>query len=108
MEWGEAIRLLGILRADPSSMTAASFEGWDYPITQETIVLADLFDLEHLVNSNPKRPRPKPHSIRPFKVAAMQKMGNVGDRTPQEVRAILEDARRGRVAAGREVALGAR
>lgn len=95
MEWGEAIRLLSILRADPSSMTAASFEGWDYPITQETIVLADIFDLEHLVNSDPKRPRPKPHSIRPFKMVDQKKYGNTAGRSDAEVRAILGRAKDG-------------
>lgn len=91
MEWGEAVRLLGILRADPSSMTAASFEGWDYPISQETIVLADIFDLEHLVNSDRRKSRPKPHSIRPFKVQTgdVERIGNPGDRTREEIVAYL-------------------
>jgi hypothetical protein len=97
MEWGEAVRLLRILRSDPSSMTAAAMEGWDYPISQETIVLADIFDLEHYINADPKKGRPKPHQIRPFKIdtGSKEKYGNVGDRTPEQVRALLAQAKGG-------------
>jgi len=101
MEWGEAIRQVGILRSDPSSMTAAAMEGWAYPISQETLVLADLFDLTHLVNASPKGPKPKPHAIRPFKAAKSEKtFGDAGGRTPAEVREVLARARRGEIGAG--------
>lgn len=78
-------------------MTAASVQGWDYPISQETIVLADIFDLEHYINADPKKPRPKPHAIRPFKTdnRATEAFGKTGGRTPEQVRAILEQARLG-------------
>lgn len=75
-------------------MLAASIEGWDHAISREALVLMDLFDLEHTVNS--KKP-PKPHPGRPWKEKrAQQRMGNVAGRTPDEVRALLAAAREGR------------
>lgn len=78
-------------------MTAASVQGWDYPISQETIVLADIFDLEHYINADPKKGRPKPHAIRPYKTdtSSKQKYGDVGDRTPDQVRALLASIKAG-------------
>lgn len=92
----EAGRLAMILAGDPSSMVAAALQDWDYPISQETIVLADIFDLEHMVNSSSRGPKPKPHSIRPFKTGeTQQRYGDTGGRTSEEVRALLESARNG-------------
>lgn len=71
--------------------------GWDYPISREALLLADLFDLEHFVNSDPKKRRPRPHAMRPFKVGVeRQRMGNTGGRTPAQVISILDRARAGR------------
>lgn len=65
MDWAEAVDLCLILRADPSSMLAAAMEGWEHPISREALVLMDLFDLEHAVNSGKRKP--KPHPGRPFR-----------------------------------------
>lgn len=93
MPWDEAVRLGAILRADPSSMLAAALEGWDHPISREALVLMDLFDLEHTVNT--KKP-PKPHPGRPWKdQGKKQRMGNVGRRTPEQVRELLTFDRTG-------------
>lgn len=79
--------MLKILRADPSSAFAAALEGWEHPISREALVLMDLFDLEHAVNS---KTRPKPHGMRPMKAKATgERIGNNGGRSRAEVVAIL-------------------
>lgn len=87
--WGEAIRLVGILRADPSSALAAAMEGWDHPISREALVLMDLFDLDMAVNAGKKKPQP--HPGRPWKSTdrTMQRHGNAGGRSRAEVAQIL-------------------
>ena len=85
--WGEAVRLIRTLRADPSSGLAASFEGWDHPISREALILMDLFDLEMAVNAGKKRPQPYP---RPWKQKRdVQRFGNTAGRSRAEVVAIL-------------------
>lgn len=86
MHWGEAVRLTGILRADPSSMLAASMEGWAYPVSREAIALARLYDLEYAKTGAKKRePYPMPWSEQGQKVSR----GDAAGRTPDEVKAIL-------------------
>lgn len=64
MTWGEAVRLVRVLRSDPSSALSAAVEGWDYGMTRESLLLLDLFDLEH-AKAGVKNP--KPHWMRPGK-----------------------------------------
>lgn len=85
-----------MLRADPTSATAAALEGWDHPISREALILMDLFDLEHRVNSTRK---PKPHPMRPWKAKTVQRMGRTGGRSRDQIDAILAAARRGELAA---------
>jgi hypothetical protein len=92
----EAARLAEILLHDPSSETAAAVQGWDYPISREALVNLDLFDLTLLANSDPKKPKPKPHGMRPFKAAKTEtQYGNAGGRSREQVEAILAAARDG-------------
>lgn len=78
--------------------------GWDYPISQEALVLADIFDLDVKVHSDPKRPAAKPHPIRPFETRTdRRKYGNTAGRTRAEVISILERARRGELSEGRSI-----
>lgn len=49
MTWGEAWRVYTVLRADPSSAIAAAEEGWPYPVSRESVVLMDLYDLTHQI-----------------------------------------------------------
>ena len=94
MPWGEAVRLVSLLVRDPSSWTGAALAGWDRPFSHEAILLADLFDLEHGVNS--RRP-PKPHPIRPWETSGrtQRRMGDAAGRTRTEIEAILRRARQG-------------
>lgn len=86
MEWGEAFRLIQILRADPSSMIAAAAEGWEYPMPREAAILADLYDLEH-AKAGAKNRVPYP---RPWKQKGdVRKFGSTGGRTRAEVVEIL-------------------
>jgi hypothetical protein len=87
MPWDEAIGHIRTLQADPSSAIFAAVAGWDYPMSREALLLADIFDLDHIVNSDPKKGRPKPHSMRPVKTDTrqVQKVGNPGSRTRAEV-----------------------
>ena len=86
MSWGEAVRLVSILRADPSSMLAAAMEGWAYPFSRTEALLADLYDLEY-AKAGVKRPKPYP---RPYKaVKQSTRRGDVAGRTNAEVIDIL-------------------
>lgn len=81
MSWGETLRLTKILRSDPASAVAAAIEGWTHATSREALVLMDLFDLEHRVNS--KRP-PAPHPGRPGARTNRRtgsRIGNPGKRT---------------------------
>ena len=59
MSFGEAIRLVSVLSADPSSQVCASVAGWSHPVTRTDLTLRDLFDLQHATKSKRK---PKPYS----------------------------------------------
>lgn len=93
--WGEAWRLYEILANDPSSAVGAASWGNKYRFSREAMILADLFDLTHLVNAPSKGPKPKPYP-RPFEFddPDQNRIGKT-DRSPEEVRALL--ARRGPV-----------
>lgn len=65
MPWGEAWRLTHVLLSDPSSHAAAAVAGWDFPVSREWLVLADVADILTAANSRKGRkpkpyPRPKP------------------------------------------------
>lgn len=62
------------------------------------MLLADLHDLTAQIATDPKkRSRLKPHPLRPWKAEKVQKFGDPGDRTPDEVRAILAAAAAGQL-----------
>jgi hypothetical protein len=61
MPYGEAVRLVGVLAADPSSHLAAALNEWTVPRSPEWLVLADLFDA--FVRANYKKAQRYP---RPF------------------------------------------
>lgn len=67
VEWPEAIALTKELCRDSSSHTCASLGEWDYPISRESLILADLADLFIQANSDRKKGNPKPYP-RPFEV----------------------------------------
>ena len=82
----ELARLVAILRNDPSSMIAASIEGWNYPMSREAAIFADLYDLQYAKTGAKKRiqyPRPWKRDKN------TQRYGNTGGRTRAEVIAIL-------------------
>lgn len=61
MDWGEAWRLTRVLMTDPSSRVMVALAGWDFPLSREGAVLADLYDLTLRVNSKkPPFPYPRP------------------------------------------------
>lgn len=91
MSWGEAIRLIRLLRKDTTSQFAAALEGWEFPIDRGTLATLDLFDLTVLANSDRKKGKPTPHPMRPYKTDTRdrQRIGNPGNRTRAEVVEIL-------------------
>lgn len=97
MTWGEALRLIKVLRADTTSQFAAAMEGWDFPASRELLATLDLFDLTVMANSDSKKGKPEPHSGRPFKVdgRTRSKKGSVDGWTRDEVEAILHRHARG-------------
>lgn len=90
MTWGEALRLVKILRADPSSMVAAALEGWSHPISREALILMDLFDLDMRVAVG-KKGKIQLHPGRPWgpDSKTTKRHGDVGGRSRAEVVAIL-------------------
>ena len=93
MTFGEALRLVKLLRADTTSQIAAACEGWDFPTTREHLAILDLFDITMLVNSDTKKGRPKPHNGRPKEIESrdVKRYGNTGGRTREQVVKILND-----------------
>ncbi len=88
MTWGEAVRLVRILRSDPGSHIAAAIEGWDYPFPREQAAAADLWDLEY-AKTGPKTPAKYP---RPWPEPAQKKRrGNAAGRTPEQAKAMLRE-----------------
>jgi hypothetical protein len=84
--WGEAIRLVRILRSDPSSQLAASLEGWDYPLDRAGWMLADLID----VQGSSKAGKKWKSYQRPAKAKdKTQRWGDAGGRTRAQVVQIL-------------------
>lgn len=92
MSSAEAIRLVRILLADPSSMLTAATQGWEYPISRAEVVALDTFDLLLAVNST-RKGRPEPHPLRPWKQdkKLRQRHGDAAGRSLEQVRAILND-----------------
>jgi hypothetical protein len=62
MSYGEAVRLVGIVSADPSSHLAAALNDWKGPRSPEWLLLADLFDT--FARANYQRPSPYPRPYR--------------------------------------------
>lgn len=85
--WSEALGLVKILRADPSSMLAAAVEGWEYPLARTDAVLMDLYDATRWAAGD-KKWKGYP---RPFKASdkTTQHHGNAGSRSRAEVARIL-------------------
>jgi hypothetical protein len=69
--WGEAIRLASRLFSLTDSHLQAAVSGWEYPVSQEWIVLSHVYDLLAAVNSKNK---PKPYPT-PWK-KPKKKIGN--------------------------------
>ena len=84
MSWGEAVRLSRELSRDWSSAVAAALAGWDYPLSREAIVMADLYDLQHITKAK-RRPAPYP---RPWKPEQVKKFGT--SMTKERLRAVLD------------------
>lgn len=85
--WGEAIRLVRILRSDPSTMLAASVEKWEYPLSRTDAILADMWDLSYAKAGAKKRER----YPRPFKQKSgkSQAWGDTAGRSREEIVEIL-------------------
>jgi hypothetical protein len=65
MSWGEACLLLRALLADPSSHLAAALAGLACPVSHETAVLADLWDLLAAAHTSKGKPPTYPRPWRP-------------------------------------------
>lgn len=86
MSWGEAGRLILILRSDPGTQLAAAVEKWDYPWPREVAAIADLFDLQYAKTGARNR---KPYT-RPFESdREKRRRGNTAGRSRAEVIEIL-------------------
>lgn len=86
------MRLVGILRSDPGSQTAASAEGWDYPLPRLEAQVADLWDLTYRA-TGAKKPVTYP---RPFGAPVQrERHGNAAGRPPEQVKELLRQARNG-------------
>lgn len=85
--WSEALDLVRILRADPSSQLAAAVEGWAYPLERVAWMIADLIDLEGQKAAGKKwKSYPRPSQAN---ATDTRRHGNAAGRTPDEVKALL-------------------
>lgn len=86
IEWGEALRLVRIIRSDAGSQFAASVEGWEYPLSRIGWMLADLIDVQGSSKAGKKwKTYPRPTK----KSKDSQRWGDTGGRTRTEVVTIL-------------------
>jgi hypothetical protein len=60
MPWGEALRLTQRLSQDPSSWICAALWDWEYPMTREALLLADVYDSYAAVHFKAPKPYPRP------------------------------------------------
>ena len=84
ISYGEAYLLTAQLLKDPSSAVFAAANEWDFALSREGLMLADLFDLLHQANSSKKIRNRYP---RPFKQGA-KRFGKT-NRTVADVKKIL-------------------
>ena len=84
IKYGEAYLLVAQLLKDPSSAVFAAANEWDFPLSREGLMLADLFDLLHQANSSKKVRNRYP---RPFKQGA-KRVGKT-NRSAADVKKIL-------------------
>lgn len=85
MTWGETLRLTAQLLRDPASHVAAACLGWSYPLSQEAITLADLYDATTRVHFKKVPPYRRPWEMD----RGERRRGNAAGRTPSQVRDIL-------------------
>lgn len=87
MGWGEAIRLTTVLSGDPSSQVAVALMKWEYPLSHAELILADLYDLQHMSKAR-RRPPARP---RPWKKTGKRRIGDRAGRSREQIRQILND-----------------
>lgn len=89
MGWGEAARLVKILRADPSSMIAAALEGWKYPVSRGDLILMGMWEQDRQIASGGKDKTR--HPLLPFATDSKtrERKGNAAGRSRAEVIEIL-------------------
>lgn len=71
LSWIEAWALVERLALDTSSHLCAAIKGWDYPLSREALILADLFDLTALAHIEKKHRR----SFKPYRRPWKQEKG---------------------------------
>ena len=100
IEWGEAIRLVEALAQDTSTRLCASLNHWDHPVSTETLMIADLYDIINAVVTALAgiHQTPQPHPIRPWKTTGrVDHYGNTAGRTRGQIEAILTRAKTGTI-----------
>jgi hypothetical protein len=83
----EAIFLTAALFNDTESLLFTAYHEWEYPVSQEFLAIADLFDLTFSINSKKKRQRYR----RPFKMESddTKRYGKT-NKSKQEIEKILQ------------------
>lgn len=94
MSWSDAWHLVGILVADSSSHLGAAAAGWSYPVDRLTLVLMDVYDLQHKIahaQAGGKGKKPKPYP-RPWPASTKTTTKPSVDLTQDEIVAALRRA----------------
>lgn len=81
--------LVRVSMRQPSSWLFAAHNGWEYPVSREWMVTADLVDAFMRANAGKRKPKPYP---RPWKDNSKTRMGST-KLSPLEARALLARAR---------------
>jgi len=58
----ELVDLIDGLMRDPSSRLHATLAGWEFPVSREWLLLADLFDMQ-LATKSKRTPKPYPRPL---------------------------------------------
>lgn len=86
VSYTEALLLINILSRDPSSWLSAARRKWDYPVSREWMVMANLVDVMVAANSK-KKPKPSP---RPWPKEGENRIGKKSQNRDEVIKRLNE------------------
>lgn len=87
MPWSEAERLVDVILRDTSSVLSTAMAGWQYPMSRESLILSDLYDL--LLYANAGKKAQGGEYPRPWLPYTSTRLGRTAGRSRADVEALL-------------------